>query len=80
VLLRLHLLANPFDGLRRYGSLVRLLTEAPPALSDGDVARLQRGACAGCRAPLPPLAKQSGFLGSRSATTVHPLHTSWRCM
>lgn len=54
----------------RYGSLVRLLTEEPARLSDADMARLQRGVCAGCRAPLPPFAKQTGFLGSRSSNTV----------
>ena len=54
----------------RYGSLVRLLTEDPPKLAEADLIRMQRGQCAGCRAPLPSPAKPSGFLGSRSATMV----------
>ena len=54
----------------RYGSLVRLLTEQPPKLSEADLIRLQRGACAACRNPLPPPVKQSGFLGSRNAHLV----------
>ncbi|BDA48701.1 probable differentially expressed in FDCP 8 homolog at C-terminar half [Coccomyxa sp. Obi] len=53
----------------RYGSLVRLLTEEPPKLAEADLIRMQRGQCAACRAPLPPPAKPSGFLGSRSAAT-----------
>ena len=56
----------------RYGSLVRLLTEEPPRLAEADLVKLQRGVCAACRNPLPPAAKQSGFLGGRSANAVSP--------
>lgn len=49
---------------------MRLLTEEPPKLAEADLVKLQRGACAACRNPLPAATKQSGFLGSRSANTV----------
>ena len=49
---------------------MRLLTEEPPRLAEADLVKLQRGMCAACRNPLPPAAKQSGFLGGRSANTV----------
>jgi hypothetical protein len=61
----------------RYGSLVRLLTEQPPKLSDADLMRLQRGQCAACRSLLPQPVKQSAFLGSRAAVAVCTHALKW---
>ncbi len=54
-------LPNDGGGGDRTSTSVRLLTDLPPQRPAAEQALAQRGACAGCRSPLPSPAKGTVF-------------------
>ena len=62
-------------GGDRTSSSVRLLTELPPRRPAAEQALAQRGACAGCRSPLPSAAKGTMF-STGAAKVCHAARVS----